>query len=563
PGGAESKGAWSGGAKPGGAEPWGAEPAGVEPEGAEREGVELGGDVSAGAEFRCAAPRGTALSGAGAGATGDIEARGAGVTAGVVGTRAAGTGGVGGAGAGDPMEPGAAGAGGTGAGGTGAGGARAGGAGARGSGAVGAGAGGAGAIDLGVGGAGAGGAGGIVAGGTPASPLLAPSPYAEHSGGLTECREPASRSVSLVRTARRIPRSRPRPVLGKNAMEIRPSSVQSDLVRAASPTVSRLLAAVFNDPSFQSTAASALVAELLEFAAACHLDYATALVAESNSASPPSVGEVMDAEMASWKSTGTYVNAIPLSRAIIVDGMWIFWVKRPPRSPPAFKVRYVARGFSQRQGVDYFQTFSPTPKMTTLHVFLHVAAQHDYELHSLDFSTAFLQGSLHEGCGCAAQPASLGRFLQVPSGASGALTLVKSELQKRHTCTDLGELCSYLGLQITQDTARRTITLTQSHMVHQILQRFGFQFSSPQPTPLATGHSLSAPPLDKSVEPSGYCITCATSSMGLVLGGWVPVVLTGHADASWVNDSATQQSSQGYTFSLGSGAEIYAGAMAA
>ncbi|CAI7748771.1 unnamed protein product [Closterium sp. NIES-54] len=45
--------------------------------------------------------------------------------------------------------------------------------------------------------------------------------------------------------------------------------------------------------------------------------------------------------------------------------------------------------------------------------------------------------------------------------------------------------------------------MTQSHMVHQVLQRFGFQFSSPQPTPLSTSHSLSAPPLDNSVEPSG------------------------------------------------------------
>ncbi|CAI7803492.1 unnamed protein product [Closterium sp. NIES-53] len=73
----------------------------------------------------------------------------------------------------------------------------------------------------------------------------------------------------------------------------------------------------------------------------------------------------------------------------------------------------------------------------------------------------------------------------------------------------------------------------------------------------------------------------STSGMGLVLGGRSPVVLTGHADASWADDQATQRSSQGYTFSLGSGsvswratrsssvlgssceAEIYAGAMAA
>ncbi|CAI7854597.1 unnamed protein product [Closterium sp. NIES-54] len=113
-----------------------------------------------------------------------------------------------------------------------------------------------------------------------------------------------------------------------------------------------------------------------------------------------------------------------------------------------------------------------------------------------------------------------------------------------------------------------------------VLQRFGFQFSSPQPTPLSTSHSLSAPPLDESVELSGpypelvgclmYLMTCtrpdlayplsllaryvapgrhrkvhwdaakrvlrylcSTSGMGLVLGGRGPVVLTGHTDASW------------------------------
>ncbi|CAI7886268.1 unnamed protein product [Closterium sp. NIES-53] len=349
---------------------------------------------------------------------------------------------------------------------------------------------------------------------------------------------------------------------------------------------------------FESAAASALVAELLDFAAACHLDYATALVAESVSTSPPSVrGEcalgtdvledqqedfeclaaavpcfasmllapkgdpdapdistprsyaeaimcpysshwqaTMDAKMASWKSTGTYVDEVPPPGANIVDGMWIFRVKRPPGSPPAFKARYVARGLSQRQGVDYFHTFSPTPKMTTLWVLLHVAAQRDYELHSQDFSTAFLQGSLHEEIWLRRPPGFTGTFpagtqwslrrpvyglrqaprewhdtlrttlaalgfapstadpslflrtdtslppfyvlvyvddLVFATADSEAVTPVKSELQKRHTCTDLGKLHSYLGLHITRDRARRTITLTQSHMVHQVLERFG------------------------------------------------------------------------------------------
>ncbi|CAI7915916.1 unnamed protein product [Closterium sp. NIES-54] len=227
---------------------------------------------------------------------------------------------------------------------------------------------------------------------------------------------------------------------------------ESDSLRAASPTVARLLSTVVTDPSFESTAASALVAELVDFAARCRLDYAASLVAESASVCPPSVG-----------------GECALSTDVLEDRQE---VKRPPGSPPVFKARYVARGFSQRKGVDYFQTFSPTPKMTTLWVLLHVAAQHDYELHSLDFSTAFLQGSLHEEIWLRRPPGFTGSFppadpslflrtdtslqpfyilvyvddLVFATADTAGLAHVKSELQKRHTCTDLGELRSYLGL---------------------------------------------------------------------------------------------------------------------
>ncbi|CAI5482812.1 unnamed protein product [Closterium sp. Yama58-4] len=83
----------------------------------------------------------------------------------------------------------------------------------------------------------------------------------------------------------------------------------------------------------------------------------------------------MDAKMASYRSTGTYVNKVSPPGANVVVGMWIFNVKRPPESPPFFKARYVARGFSQHEGVDFFPAFAPSPKMTTLCVLLQVAAQ--------------------------------------------------------------------------------------------------------------------------------------------------------------------------------------------
>ncbi|CAI7819088.1 unnamed protein product [Closterium sp. NIES-53] len=57
--------------------------------------------------------------------------------------------------------------------------------------------------------------------------------------------------------------------------------------------------------------------------------------------------------MSSWRSTCTYVNAVPPPMANVVDGMQIFKAKRPP----FFKARYVARGFRQREGVNLFHTF--------------------------------------------------------------------------------------------------------------------------------------------------------------------------------------------------------------
>ncbi|CAI7847998.1 unnamed protein product [Closterium sp. NIES-54] len=631
--GAEPAGAGTGGAEPGGAEPervesrgaepagagtGGAEPGGAEPERVEPGGTEPGGTASWGAEparaesggflgvplrreplspqrlrewyaWRCRCATGAAGAAAGAGATGGAAgagaaggAAGAGAAGGAAGARAAGgAAGAGAAGgAAGTRAAGAAGPGGARTGGTGAAGAG----GAAGVGAAGTGAGGTAGVvtrDLGAQGTGAVSA---VSGGAvrlrsyyvpllqkvlglppspgpppllspppvqsqsklqPVSPLPGPSPYSGPTRGLTERREPESRPVSpesrcespvrTVHAGRRVSRPRPPPVPSTHSMTLRPSTApqcvplpspsasslpdgpdpESDSLRSASPTVTRFLATAVTDPLLEFTATSALVAELIDFAAACRLDYATSLVAESASASvcPSSVG-AMDAEMASWKSTGTYVDEVPPPGANIVSGMWIFWVKRPPGSPPVFKARYVARGFSQRQGVDFFQNFSPTPKMTTLQVLLHVVAQRDYELHSLNFSTAFLQGSLREEIWLRRPPGFTGSF---PAG--------------------------------TQWSLRRPV--------------YGLRQAPP-------------PPLDESVEPSG-----PTSSMGLVLGGRARVVLTGHADASSVDDLATQRSSQGYTFSLGSGsvswrstcsssvlsssceAEIYAGAMAA
>ncbi|CAI7918377.1 unnamed protein product [Closterium sp. NIES-54] len=119
----------------------------------------------------------------------------------------------------------------------------------------------------------------------PGSPLPAPSPYTEQTRGLAERRELASRPVLPVRSVRR-PSSPPLrvPLPSPPASSLRVvADPASDQFRAEHSTVTRLLATVVTDPSFESAAASALVAELVDFAAACRLDYAASFVAESES----------------------------------------------------------------------------------------------------------------------------------------------------------------------------------------------------------------------------------------------------------------------------------------
>ncbi|CAI7844334.1 unnamed protein product, partial [Closterium sp. NIES-53] len=125
----------------------------------------------------------------------------------------------------------------------------------------------------------------------PASPLPGPSSYSSPTRGLTERREPesrpvspASRSASPVRLVRagRVTRPRLPPVPGTPSMTLRPSTApqrvplpsppasslldgpdpESDSLRAASPTVTHFLATAVTDPLFESSPASALVAEL-------------------------------------------------------------------------------------------------------------------------------------------------------------------------------------------------------------------------------------------------------------------------------------------------------------
>ena len=60
------------------------------------------------------------------------------------------------------------------------------------------------------------------------------------------------------------------------------------------------------------------------------------------------------------------------------------------------KSRLVAQGFTQREGIDYNDTFSPTAKLTTIQVIAGIAVRNDWELEQTDVDTAYLNPSLKE-----------------------------------------------------------------------------------------------------------------------------------------------------------------------
>ena len=254
--------------------------------------------------------------------------------------------------------------------------------------------------------------------------------------------------------------------------------------------------------------------------------------------------EAVQSEMDSILSNGTWELTERPYGCKPVGCKWVFKKKlKPDGTIDKYKARLVAKGYTQKEGEDFFDTYSPVARLTTIRALLSLATSYGLIIHQMDVKTAFLNGELDEeiymdqpdGFVVKGQESKVCRLLkslyglkQAPKqwhekfdrtltsvgfvvneadrcvyyrhgGGQGVILClyvddilifgtnidvvneVKSFLSKSFDMKDLGEADVILNIKLIKN--ENGLTLSQSHYVEKVLSRFGYSDSKPSPTP--------------------------------------------------------------------------------
>ena len=239
-----------------------------------------------------------------------------------------------------------------------------------------------------------------------------------------------------------------------------------------------------------------------------------------------------------------------------IGNKWVYKIKRDGNDQvERYRARLVAKGYAQKEGIDFNEIFSPVVRLTTIRVVLAMCAAFDLHLEQLDVKTAFLHGELEEeiymlqpegfkekgkeNLVCRLTKSLYGlkqaprcwykrfdsfiislrynrlnsdhcvyhkRFgdndfiilllyvddMLVVSPNKDRVQELKAQLAREFDMKDLGPANKILGMQIHRDRDARKIWLSQKNYVNKILRRFNMQDCKPISTPLPINYKLSS-----------------------------------------------------------------------
>ncbi|GJX24407.1 zinc finger, CCHC-type containing protein [Tanacetum coccineum] len=173
--------------------------------------------------------------------------------------------------------------------------------------------------------------------------------------------------------------------------------------------------------------------------------------------------EAIDDEIGSIMENNTWVlSDLPLACKLL-GCKWIFKRKmKVDGTIEKFKAQLVIQGFRQKEWIDYFDTYAPVVRITTIRLLLALAGVHNLVIHQMDIKTTFLNGDLDKEV-----------YMKQPEGFVIPVDKTKKFLSSRFSMKDMGEADVILGIKIKRENKR--IVITRSHYVEKILKKFNHE----------------------------------------------------------------------------------------
>ncbi|KAA3461149.1 Retrovirus-related Pol polyprotein from transposon TNT 1-94 [Gossypium australe] len=204
---------------------------------------------------------------------------------------------------------------------------------------------------------------------------------------------------------------------------------------------------------------------------------------------------------------------------------WIYRAKHnADRSLNKLKARLVFKGFSQRYGLDYMETFAPIARLDTIRLLVALATQKQWSIHQLDvridnylislgFNRSISEPTLYVKNKEEKTLLIVSLYvddLLVTGGDQVILANFKAKMKDMFEISDLGQMTYFLGMEVFQ--TEKGIFLGQQTFSMKILKKFSMENSKPTSTPVAVGMKLSSQGDHELVYESSYRSLVAPSS---------------------------------------------------